>query len=327
MTAVSPKTLAIMAVLAGFCGVISQSTAAPSANSKTEIVPFQTAPFPYDGLPPGQDKPFFDIEQDGRRGHTSLRGGIYWEDTTYSDRSVLLHVPKGFDPGRAALLIVFFHGNFARLERDVQNRQQVPRQILESGLNAVLVAPQFAVNAADSSAGRFYEAGAFRGFLDEASSQLARSIGNGRTKHIFEALPVLLIAYSGGYMPAAWCLHHGGARDRVRGLVLLDALYAEIDKFADWIEWSEAAFFFSAYSRSAREENINLQRLLGERGIDFRTALPDTLTPRTVAFLATGEDVVHGDFVTRAWTDDPLVTILRRIPGYPRGRMRDRTTR
>ena len=76
------------------------------------------------------------------------RGGTYWEDQTYSDQRVLLHIPKGFDPRRPALMVVFFHGNEATLERDVRNRQAVPRQITESGLNAVLVAPQFAVNAA-----------------------------------------------------------------------------------------------------------------------------------------------------------------------------------
>ena len=73
---------------------------------------------------------------------------------------------------------MFFHGNGATLTRDVRNRQQVPRQIVESGLNAVLVAPQFAVDAADSSAGRFWEPGVFAQFLSEAADQLARLHGD-----------------------------------------------------------------------------------------------------------------------------------------------------
>ena len=72
------------------------ATAAPAARARIELVPFEHAPFPYDGRPlPGQDKPFFDVEKDGRRGHTAPRGGVYWEDATYSDRRVLLHVPRG----------------------------------------------------------------------------------------------------------------------------------------------------------------------------------------------------------------------------------------
>ena len=49
-------------------------------------------------------------------------------------------------------------------------------------------------------------------------------------------MPVVIVAYSGGYLPAAYSLAHGGARDRVKGVVLLDALYGEPDKFARWIE-------------------------------------------------------------------------------------------
>ena len=66
------------------------------------------------------------------------------------------------------MIVVFFHGNGATLTRDVRNRQQVPRQIVESGLNAVLVAPQFAVDAADSSAGRFWEPGVFAQFMERS---------------------------------------------------------------------------------------------------------------------------------------------------------------
>ena len=67
-------------------------------------------------------------------------------------------------------MVIYFHGNGATLDRDVRARQQVPRQVTQSGLNAVLVAPQLAVDALDSTAGRFYEPGAFRRFVEEAAS-------------------------------------------------------------------------------------------------------------------------------------------------------------
>ena len=146
----------------------SPANAAQTGAARTELVAFDNSPFPYSGQPPGQDKPFFDVEKDGRRGHTSPRGGIYWEDATYSDRRVLLHIPRGFNAALPAVMVVYFHGNLANLEGVVHRHQQVPRQLSESGLNAVLVAPQLAVNAADSSAGRFYDAGHFRRFVEEA---------------------------------------------------------------------------------------------------------------------------------------------------------------
>jgi len=166
--------------------------AAQTKSAKTELVAFDTSPFPYAGQPPGQDKPFWDVEQDGRRGHSSPRGGVYWEDATYSDRRVLLHIPRGFNPSLPAVMIVYLHGNMANLEGVVHRHQQVPRQVSESGLNAVLVAPQFAVNALDSSAGRFYEAGHFRSFVEEAGVRLARLNGDPRARTAIESLQALM---------------------------------------------------------------------------------------------------------------------------------------
>ena len=57
------------------------------------------------------------------------------------------------------MIVVFFHGNGATLERDVRDRQLVPQQISDSGVNAVLLAPQLAVNAADSSRRQVLAAG------------------------------------------------------------------------------------------------------------------------------------------------------------------------
>jgi hypothetical protein len=307
--------------LAGLTMALTMHTpasAAPAKQAKTEIVAFDASPFPWDGTPPGQDKPFYDVVQDGRRGHTSPRGGVYWEDATYSDRRVLLYIPRGFNPALPGLMIVYFHGNMATIDKVVRLEQQVPRQIAESGLNAVLVAPQFAVNALDSSAGRFYEPGVFRRFLEEAGRRLARLHGEERARLAIESLPAVIVAYSGGYAPAVWAAHVGGAGDRLRGIILFDALYAEMDKFAAWIERREARFFLSAYSRSAREENLALQRMLSERRIDYATWLPARLAPGSVTFYATAEEVLHGEFVTKAWVDDPLKVVLAKIPGYPR---------
>ena len=164
------------------------ASAAPSRAAKLKLVAFKTSPFPYEGQLPGRDKPFLDTEKDGRRGHTARGGTVYWEDTTYSDRRAPPFIPKGFDPARPGLIVVYFHGNQAALERDVWRRQQVPRQVAQSGLNAVLVAPQFAVDALDSSAGQFWEPRAFRRYLEEAAKHLARLDGDPWGSARFDAL-------------------------------------------------------------------------------------------------------------------------------------------
>jgi hypothetical protein len=293
------------------------SRSPPLSHARTELVAFETAPFPYNGNVPGQDKSFLDIDDAGRRGHRSPRGHVYWEDQTFNDPRVLLHIPKGFDARRPSLMIIFFHGHRATIGRDVRDRQQVPAQISTSGLNAVLVAPQFAVNASDSSAGRFWQPGAFGRFLGEAAQQLGRMHGDRRTVRTFASMPVVIVAYSGGYLPTAWSLVRGGLEKRLRGVVLFDALYGELDTFADWIESDRSAFFVSSYTSSTRGRNMELQRILTEREVGFGTSLQGDLRQGSVTFLPTA-DAKHDDFVTHAWVDSPIEDLLKRISGYRR---------
>jgi hypothetical protein len=291
---------------------------APLPASKTALVPFEITPFPYRGEVPERNQPFLDAVDGERRGHHTARGGTYWEDETYSDQRVLLHIPRGFDPRRPVLMVVFFHGNEATLQRDVRTRQEVPRQITQSGLNAVLVAPQFAFNALDSSPGRFWEPGVFAQFVNEAGERLTEFYGDERARGAFRSAPVVIAAYSGGYSPTAFILKSGRIDDRLRGVVLFDALYGQFDKFADWLARRPPAFFVSTFGKASRDENTTLQHILTERGVRFQSTLPASLTRGSVTFIAATDDVNHLDFMTAAWVDDPLKVVLARIPGFAR---------
>ena len=217
-------------------------------------------------------------------------------------------IPHG--PG---VIIVFFHGNMATLSRDVIARQQIVRQLANSGLNAVLVAPQLAVDAQDSSAGRFWSPGGFAAFLSEADAKLGELYPNARGA--FRRMPVVIVAYSGGYLPAVYSLAVGGDQGRVRGVVLLDALYGERDKFVRWVEGpGRNAFFVSAYSTSSRAGNEAIRAELEAAGIQTVSGLPAALTPGVVAFIDAGS-VDHNDFVTSAFGGAPVRDIISRIGG------------
>ncbi len=282
------------------------------------LASFENSAFPYHGLIPnyqetGKTRPFLDVDDNGRLGHTSPRGGIHWEDQTYSDRSVLLAAPQSFDPARPGVIIVFFHGNMATLSREVVARQQIVRQLTDSGLNAVLVAPQLAVDAPDSSAGRFWSPGGFAAFLGEAQSKLGELYPNARGA--FRRMPVVIVAYSGGYLPAVYSLAVGGDQGRIRGVVLLDALYGERDKFVRFVEGpGRDAFFVSAYSSSSHKGNEAFRAQLEADGVQTVTGLPAQLTPGVVAFVDAGS-VDHNDFVTSALGGAPLRDIISRIGG------------
>ena len=290
---------------------------APLKQSKSKLVAFDTAPFPYSGAVPRSGKPFLDVSANGRRGHRNTHG-VLWEDETFNDNRVLLHIPKGFDARRPSLMVVFFHGHGATLGDDVFKRQQVPAQLTTAGANAVLVAPQMAVNANDSSIGKLWQPGAFARFLGESAKELAKLHGDLRTQRSFASMPIVIVAYSGGYVAAAWSVHHGGVRRRIRGVVLFDALYGEVDKFADWIVMDRSRLFVSAYTNSTRPRNTELQRWLNEHNVPFATEFSAKMGPGSVAFLAADADTEHRDFVTNAWTPQPLADLLTRLNGYAR---------
>ncbi len=289
----------------------------PPREAKTQLVAFDASPFPYRGFIPDTTRQFLDARDDKRRGHTTSRGDVYWEDTVYSDRRSLLYLPPSFDPARPVLIVLYLHGQGATLERDVVLRQGVPRQVAASGQNIALVAPQLAVDAADSSAGNFWRGGHFAKYLDEAAERLMRLEGNRQSGRSFNLAPVVIVAYSGGYLSTAYALERGGANHRLKGVILMDALYGDEDKFATWFAARRRqAFLLSAYTDSTKEENATLQGLLAKRRIPFARSLPKTLSPGTAAFVATGGLDMHGDFVTRAWASDPLEKALAMIPGY-----------
>lgn len=281
--------------------------------SLTKLVSMSSSPFPYKGLVPRTKRPFLNFRDGARVGRKTGRGRVYWADKTYSDSRVLLHIPRGFDTGKPAVIVLFFHGHGATLARDVVARQRLPAQISDSGINAVLVAPQFAVDARDSSAGNFWKPGGTRRFLDEVAPQLARLIGDPATQNKFARLPVVIVGYSGGYVPTAWSLANGGIGERVKGVVLLDGLYGELGRFAKWIEKDNSGFFLSAYATSTTRGNAALKGMLKKRGIAYRTSLAPKLMPNSVTFVRAVKG--HRDYVTRAWAENPISDLLARIPG------------
>jgi hypothetical protein len=289
------------------------SRSGPVTRSFTKLVSFDASPFPYKGVVPRTHKPFLNYQDDGRQGRKTHSGRIYWADKTYSDNRVLLHIPRGFDDRKPSVMVVFFHGHGAILKRDVIARQRVPEQITRSGINAVLVAPQFAVDARDSSAGKLWKPGGMRRFLNEAADKLTELHGDPDARRSFAKMPVVIVGYSGGYLPTASALARGGVEDRVKGVVLLDGLYGEVRTFANWIARDNAGFFLSVYTGSTLRGNNALKDILSKRGIGYTTALAPALAPGSVTFISADEE--HRDYVTRAWTSYPIADLLNRLAG------------
>jgi len=289
----------------------------PARGDQTTLVSLKSSAFPYLGNNPGTDEPFLNISKGERRGHRSYGGRVYWQDETYNDNRVLIHVPENFDARKPGVIVVFFHGNGATLERDVRDRQLVPQQISDSGVNAVLLAPQLAVDAADSSAGKFWQPGGLKRFVAESADHLARLYGDPSAARAFANMPVIIVGYSGGFVPAAWSLEVGGLGNRVRGVFLLDAVYGELDKFASWIVNNRSGFFVSAYTRYTKRHDRELMQMLKEKGIVITEDMDGPLQPGSVVFVETPEGVTHRDYVTHAWTENPVKEVLVKMAATP----------
>lgn len=302
-------------------GAITRSNAAlagPIRQSRTDVVEFLAGPFPYDGTVPGSGRAFMVSNGNGARHHYSARGRAYSE-STFNDQRTLMHIPQGFNIRKPGVIVVFFHGHGAELNRDVLRRQQVPEQVTESYSNAVLLAPQFALDAADSSAGNFWRPGGFAHYLKEAAHNLAKLYGNPAAEKVFAHMPVIIISYSGGYGPTAAVVKNGGIGKRLRGIVMLDSLYAELDTFRNWIKSDRSAFFVSAYLGSTRRQNLELKEELREGGLPVSDSLAGRIKPGTIAFIAGNpEEERHRDFVTQAWTSGPIKDVLNRLADYRR---------
>jgi hypothetical protein len=277
----------------------------PLPRAVTSLVPMDSAPFPVRNA-----------SADGDHVRINFRSRVSWEKGAFSDPRVLLHIPQGFDPNKPAVMVVFYHGHGATLTRDVLNRQQVAEQISEAGANAVLVAPQLAYDARSSNPGKLFESGAFARMVREAGDQLTRLYGDPRAAKTFAGMPVIIVAYSGGYLSAATSIERGGLKGRVRGIVLLDALYGELGGFASWVNQNRSGFFVSSWTQSTRGRNAELERMLGDRDVTVARALKTPNLNGKVVFVAGEEGIRHRDFVNHAWADKPIKDILVRLPEY-----------
>ncbi len=289
----------------------------PQHEDETALIGLKSSAFPYYGNNPRTEAPFLNISNGERRGHRSYSGRVYWQDETYNDNRVLMHVPEQFDIKKPGVIVVFFHGHGATLERDVRERQLVPQQISDSGANAVLLAPQLAVDAADSSAGKFWQPGGLKRFIDESASHLAKLYGDPSAAKTFANMPIVIVGYSGGFVPTAYSLDVGGLGNRIRGVVLLDAVYGELDKFASWVANNRSGFFVSAYTRYTQRHDQELIQMIRDKGIAISDDMDGPLRPGSVVFVKTPDGVTHRDYVTHAWTDKPVREVLAKMALTP----------
>lgn len=156
----------------------------------------------------------------------------------HGDDTVIVFVPDRyrFRPEEGVSALVHFHGHNTSAER-AMNAHALREQLVDSRQNAVLVVPQLALWAPDSSCGRLALPRGLARLLGGALSATARSgrkaLRDARFPETARLGRVCVSAHSGGYHAAACSLRDGGVD--VSETYLFDALYAEREVFRDWV--------------------------------------------------------------------------------------------
>lgn len=157
----------------------------------------------------------------------------------HQDSTVIAFIPHHHRVARDASVsvVVHFHGHHTTAERAI-TAHQLKEQLFESKQNAILLVPQLAVMAADSSAGKLESNGGLGRMVAEALRVLDTAAVRAATGPA--ALPsgatigrLCVSAHSGGFHAAATSLKNGGVP--VQEVYLFDALYADVDTFKDWV--------------------------------------------------------------------------------------------
>ncbi len=116
---------------------------------------------------------------------------------------------------------------------------QLREQLHDSKQNAILVVPEIATFAADSSCGKLEAPGGFGRMLADVlatldAKEVAAACGRAATGADASVGRVCVSAHSGGYHPAA-CAVKPQSGVAVQEVWLFDALYADMDVFRDWV--------------------------------------------------------------------------------------------
>lgn len=192
--------------------------------------------------------------------------------------SVIVHAPSGFDAQKPLHLVVYLHGyngcvqvlmapGPSRCKDGAPEREgwDLGRHHDAAQTNTLFVVPQLAFAQRNGDPGTFGKPNGFRSFLEELLGKtLVGRLGGPRK--LKDVASLTLVAHSGAYQAALAIAENGGVGAKLKGLVLLDALYDKTDEFADLVERQapRGLRFVSVYlevGTPRRENQRLLQRL------------------------------------------------------------------
>jgi len=202
--------------------------------------------------------------------------GHYWRLET-AHGPVHVWIPRGYDARRAAT-VVFVHGYNADVDT-MWNEARLPAQFALSGLDAMFIAPE----APETK---------IAPMTWPSLSALLRTVADA-THEAMPSGPLVAIGHSGAYRTLSLWL----ANTSLSAVVLLDAAYGELDRFAHWANVAGHRFIDIAYETrdltDAMHRSIPATRLVDGLPSD---GFSDAVRGSRVLYVRT--DVGHWPLVT-----------------------------
>ncbi|MCX6152186.1 MAG: hypothetical protein NTX22_16795 [Ignavibacteriales bacterium] len=162
-------------------------------------------------------------------GHT-YDNKLYPADKHYSDSTVLIFIPKGFQPKGPTDFIIYFHGWYNNIDSACK-QFNITEQFSASNKNAILVFPEGPKDAPDSFGGKLEDENGFANLMKEIVENLViqkkikeQEIGN-----------IILAGHSGAYHAISFMLLRGGLTEKIKEVFLFDALYGQTEKYVYWL--------------------------------------------------------------------------------------------
>lgn len=256
--------------------------------TRTVLVRLDAAPFPYE---PAVDEDFWAGRDSSGEPYRRFRGRRFRRTPHYVDDRVLIHVTPHRPDGGGRIIVLYLHGHGASLRRDVIGRRRLIDQVNASGRNVILIAPQMAWRAVDSHPGKLGTDGggarlikaALEAVHDGAAGAGPSGPASTGASAAAVSAPVVVVAYSGGWRAAMWVALRGGLGNRLRGVVLLDAFFGPVERWADWKATAGATSFLVGIAGSrGRAAARRLESLFLKNGSVLAKRLPARLGSRIV---------------------------------------------
>lgn len=220
-----------------------------SAYGEMVVPKFSSAPFPHPDRANGR----------------LYNSQTYSAQDHYSDSSVAIFIPKGFQPKKSIDLVIYFHGWYNNIDSACAQFALI-EQFCEAKKNAVFVFPEGPKDSPDSFGGRVEETDGLKNLVADVLRHLkiSKKISSGTVGNI------ILAGHSGAFRVISFALMRGGLTQNISDVILFDALYGQTEKYSHWIE-NYKGRFVNIYTDSGgtKNESENLMADLNGWGVPF----------------------------------------------------------